>query len=486
MSLLFAMWRGGKKRRAAITIDTPTLVENIAAFSPIATLSVVNGSGTYDFDIEDDPSGFFDLDGDHFEQVVASASADFDYEEATSHTVTFSADNGVDPPILRDITFTVTNDVADDVLPPEPPLLSIDSGTTDTTPNFNVDLPINYGDYRDAAVGDDLVIRRNTDPETAWSTHVTRTLIADDLAGVPVALTGITPLSNGDYLFDAHLERSGVESDSSPTVAHTIGPFDPAELFANGEKGFWIDFQDLSTLFQESTAVTPVSASGQNIGYAADKSGNGNHFIQATAGNRPFYMVNSSIASMHGNGNSNRYLKCAGINLDSATDVTMIVAHLNRRNGTTGSFYELVSETSAGANPSLRTQIAFASPPGLRFYAVAPNNKWYEYTWTEIDSVNSVDYFANVFTIEHRCGGTSVHNTMRKNGVSVGGPIVQANNTTNFGTNLYGHINSVANGAGAAQSTRMAAIICVNRLLTSVERGDVEAYMAAKIGVTLP
>lgn len=51
--------------------------------------------------------------------------------------------------------------------------------------------------------------------------------------------------------------------------------FDPATLFANGEKGIWIDPSDLSTLFQDSEMTTPVTAVGQTVTKQLDKSGNG-------------------------------------------------------------------------------------------------------------------------------------------------------------------------------------------------------------------
>jgi hypothetical protein len=58
-------------------------------------------------------------------------------------------------------------------------------------------------------------------------------------------------------------------------------------LFASGEQGAWYDPSDLSTLFQDSTGTTPVTAVGQPVGLMLDKSGRGNHAIQSTATARP-------------------------------------------------------------------------------------------------------------------------------------------------------------------------------------------------------
>jgi hypothetical protein len=51
----------------------------------------------------------------------------------------------------------------------------------------------------------------------------------------------------------------------------------------------WYDPDDISTLFQTETTGTPVTTNGQSVGRINDKSGYGNHLVQATAGRRPVY-----------------------------------------------------------------------------------------------------------------------------------------------------------------------------------------------------
>lgn len=50
--------------------------------------------------------------------------------------------------------------------------------------------------------------------------------------------------------------------------------FLPFSLFSNGEQGAWIDPSDLAALFQDFAGVTKVTAAGQSIGLALDKSKN--------------------------------------------------------------------------------------------------------------------------------------------------------------------------------------------------------------------
>ena len=64
-------------------------------------------------------------------------------------------------------------------------------------------------------------------------------------------------------------------------------PFSPLDLFATGEQGVWYDPSDLSTMFQDSSGTTPVTAVEQPVGRILDKSGRGNHASQSTAGSRP-------------------------------------------------------------------------------------------------------------------------------------------------------------------------------------------------------
>ena len=74
-----------------------------------------------------------------------------------------------------------------------------------------------------------------------------------------------------------HLGRVG-----SLTLAQRV-----SAMFSRGEPGAWYDPSDLSTLFQDETKTTPVTAVEQPVGLMLDKSGRGNHATQATTTKRP-------------------------------------------------------------------------------------------------------------------------------------------------------------------------------------------------------
>lgn len=102
---------GGKPDLSTrIALSGASIAEDASIGDLVGTLSVVNGSGSYTFSITADPDSKFVLDvGDN---TRLETEATLDYETATSHSVTIEADNGVDDPISRVFTVTVT-DVAE-------------------------------------------------------------------------------------------------------------------------------------------------------------------------------------------------------------------------------------------------------------------------------------------------------------------------------------------------------------------------------------
>jgi hypothetical protein len=90
-----------------IALSSQSVAEDAATGSVVGALSVQNGSGSYTFTLTDDAGGLFAIDGDDLEVAAA-----LNYETAPSHSITVEADNGVDTPISRAFTITVT-DVAE-------------------------------------------------------------------------------------------------------------------------------------------------------------------------------------------------------------------------------------------------------------------------------------------------------------------------------------------------------------------------------------
>lgn len=75
----------------------------------------------------------------------------------------------------------------------------------------------------------------------------------------------------------------------------------PWILFGPGKAGAWYDPSDLSTMWQDS-AGTVAAAVDQPVGRINDKSGNGNHATQATAGKRPILRLASGLYYLESDG----------------------------------------------------------------------------------------------------------------------------------------------------------------------------------------
>lgn len=92
---------------AAIQLSGSQAVSEAATSgTAIGTLSVLNGSGSYTFTITADPDSKFAINVDG---TTLETAATLDYETATDHSVTIEADNGVDTPISRVFTISVSN-----------------------------------------------------------------------------------------------------------------------------------------------------------------------------------------------------------------------------------------------------------------------------------------------------------------------------------------------------------------------------------------
>ncbi len=73
--------------------------------------------------------------------------------------------------------------------------------------------------------------------------------------------------------------------------------FKPEDLFFLGEKGAYYSPSDLSTLFQDAAGTTAVTADGDPVGLAVDKSGNAVDAVQSVSASRPVYNVAPSRLS---------------------------------------------------------------------------------------------------------------------------------------------------------------------------------------------
>lgn len=118
-------------------------------------------------------------------------------------------------------------------------------------------------------------------------------------------------------------------------------------LFASGQRGAYWDVSDLTTLYQDSTALTPVTAAGDPVGYVADKSGNGFHLLQATSAARPVYRTDGTLHWLEMDGVDD-HLKTADTPVPAG--FACIAARINTVSGSIPFFTTLLSSTLDSGN----------------------------------------------------------------------------------------------------------------------------------------
>ena len=257
------------------------------------------------------------------------------------------------------------------------------------------------------------------------------------------------------------------------------GAFSPASLFSGGEQGAWYDFSDLSTLFQDSAGTTPVTADGQSIGKVLDKSGRGNHLIQATGSLKPIYKTSGGLHWAEFDGVDDGWATAAAVNMAASATASTFLGIKSGSNAVSGIPMEL---GLGGAANSLWQHVP--APP-------------FEYQWTISGSsantgwtVNDAAYDAPksaVIACNYNVLGADRNTQVipRVNGITP--PIAGAG----AGTTGTGFVNThtLFIGRRAAVNNpftgNMHQIILLNRTTTAGEITNTETYIATKSGVTL-
>src|SRR5262245_48717430 len=103
-----------------------------------------------------------------------------------------------------------------------PPVITWTGDTSDTTPDFDIDLSSGLGAPRDAAAGDVFHEQYSPDSGATWNDYLLHTLTSGDIAGTPFTVSGVSPLANGTFPFRARLERGSITSAWSASVSVTV------------------------------------------------------------------------------------------------------------------------------------------------------------------------------------------------------------------------------------------------------------------------
>lgn len=307
--------------------------------------------------------------------------------------------------------------------------------------------------------------------EAAEAIAGTTSTANDNIAGYmlrsAVALEGVAGTSgtneNSSYhgllkrIVDALEVQAGGVTDGSfaqrmaVAAAAATFVFDPASLFANGEQGVFYDVSDLSTMFQNSDGTLAPTV-GTAIGYLGDKSGRGNHALQATASPKPVLRQDTG----------GRYY----LEFDGSVDVMNASFAISQP----------ISRVSAIRQTTWASGDAFFGGPSATACAlfqtgVSPN--FALYSGATAAGNNTLPIGTNGVVSEVHNGASS--SLTVNNGTAT---------TGNAGTTLPGGIR-LGTSTTSYANFRLYGLVMINRLLTTNERTKLRQWMADKAGVTL-
>jgi hypothetical protein len=230
------------------------------------------------------------------------------------------------------------------------------------------------------------------------------------------------------------------------------GGFDPGSLFSSDTGGWW-DPSDMSTLYQNSAGTTPVTAADQSVGRIDDKSGNGNHLLQATDTNRPIIRNSGALW----------WLEFDGVDdgLGAAFTHVQPVTRINAARQVAWNASQVLFD--GGTNPYTRLRKATASP---RIYMYAGSSQPYSDNMTiGVDHVVTEIYDGSSSKLAIDNGSYATGNP----GTASGDGLTVANSTS-------GTLESETLWYGG---------ITIGRLLTDTEIANCRTFFGGKAGLSL-
>ena len=104
-------------------------------------------------------------------------------------------------------------------------------------------------------------------------------------------ITGLSPYASRTYYYRFYTTNVALDADgwspvASFTTAVSSACWRPTQSEMGGSVKLWLDAADISTLYQDASGSTPVTANGQTVLRWNDKSGNTNDL---TSANGPSY-----------------------------------------------------------------------------------------------------------------------------------------------------------------------------------------------------
>jgi len=249
-------------------------------------------------------------------------------------------------------------------------------------------------------------------------------------------------------------------------------PFNPASLFANGEKGFFYDFQNTATLFSDTSLTTPATSA---IAGVKDLSPNGVNATQATSTRQPTINSFSGHAAALFDGLDDNW-STGSIDFSGSDKLSIFAVARKTSDAATGVFAELsVNFNSNAGSFGFFTHDTSSREweCGARGSAAVANGQYAYDTTVSPDTA--------VLTVTHDIAGDL--STLRRNGVA------GTNGTADKGSGNFGNYPMYIGrrgGTTAPYTGYVVALLVIGRLFTATEITNLEKWGAAKCGVALP
>jgi hypothetical protein len=241
----------------------------------------------------------------------------------------------------------------------------------------------------------------------------------------------------------------------------------------------WFDPSDLSTLWQDTAGTSAVTTDGQSVARIDDKSGNGRHMIQSTAGDRPLYKTSGGLHWLLFDGVNDQLTHDGSTTFDyvlsQTNEMTVAASHLSlgssQQNGA-------VIEYSSSLNNELRYQFAVVNNGGT--YRIRTRLGASPSLDTNLSgaTISSAETVAHVLAQERRTTSDHRHyidGTQQYSTVSATG-----NFATTRGANRVGQIDANTQWIGMRWYGAI-----VTAPLTTPQRASLTTWMGAKAGLTL-
>lgn len=248
------------------------------------------------------------------------------------------------------------------------------------------------------------------------------------------------------------------------------------QLFANNEQGFAFDFNDLSTMYQDSAGTIPVTGVGQPVGRVLDKSGRGNHATQSTSAKRPILQQNATTGAYYLSFDGvDDCLVTSNINFTNQNNLSLFTSIIFNNLSSTS---QVIAELSTASWSTQGTFSLIRGYSGANSYALRRNfstNGAFE----DLVSQNNTNTKAVLTAI---INSTTSEEYMRNFGTLIGSKALTASSNSFKTYPLYIGVGEVTR---YPLNGNLYSLIGVARIASTTEITNIEKIIAKNIGVDI-